>query len=154
MSAAIIALALRASMFGAPEDYQPAPETAWLCRNQIEVWCAADGCAARPAGEFTPMTVEATVAASGAARISACAYSGCWAGEAAATALSGRILWAADGLAFSTAPQAAGTDVTLLIEAKDGVGFLSVGAIATPVLCTRSPMPRLRPGSQRDAAGR
>ncbi len=123
-----------------------------MCRNQIEVWCTADSCAARPAGEFTPMAITAVMNASGGGRLSACAYSGCWEGEAAVAALGGRILWAGDALPFTGAAQSAGDDVTLLIEAKDGVGFFSVGAIATPVLCTRSPMsspPRFETPSDR-----
>ncbi len=110
------------------------PPESWNCRNQIEVWCAADGCAATPPDESTPMDIWAST--DGA--ISACAYSGCWEGNAAASASAGRLLWTGDGLPFVSAIDGAKGDVTLLILAWDGVGFIRAGGIATPVLCRRA----------------
>lgn len=121
-----------ALMLGASKSEVP-PES-WNCRNQIEVWCAADGCAATAAGELTPMDISA----SADGKIAACAYSGCWEGEARMTASAGRLLWAGDDLPFGSAAGGGSGDVTLLILAKDGVGFIRAGGIATPVLCVRA----------------
>ncbi len=121
------ALLMRASMSEAP------PES-WNCRNQIEVWCAADGCAATPPDESTPMDIWASVDGT----ITACAYSGCWEGRAAVSAAAGRLLWVGDGLAFVSAVEGAAGNVTLLILAEDGVGFVRAGGLATPVLCRRA----------------
>lgn len=121
------AMLMRASLAEIPAD-------AWNCRNQIEVWCAADGCAAAPPDQFTPMDIHAS--AGGA--LSVCAYSGCWETETAPIRAGGRILWAADGVAFSTSPdEAMNVDLTLLIVEKEGVGFVRAGGLATPLLCTR-----------------
>jgi hypothetical protein len=121
-----LAALLGASREGLPPD-------AWRCRNQVEVWFAADGCAATNPDEFTPMDISAK--ADGA--LSVCAYSGCWTGKATVARASGRWLWAGDGFAFSTASDAEKTDVTLVIVARDGVGFVRAGGLATPVLCSR-----------------
>ncbi|HPE32326.1 MAG TPA: hypothetical protein PLV61_14135 [Parvularculaceae bacterium] len=120
------------------------PADRWNCRNQLEVWCAADGCAATPPDEFTPMDIHATAGAAGkASSLSVCAYSGCWESSAAPIRADGRLLWTADGVPFSSNPDGAMTaNVTLLILTKDGVGFVRVGGLATPLLCQRvSPAP-------------
>jgi hypothetical protein len=122
-----LALMLGGSKEGLPRD-------AWNCRNQVEVWCAADGCAATNPDEFTPLDISAN--ASGA--LSVCAYSGCWTGKAAVARAEGRWLWAGDGFPFSTSQNGEATDVTLVIVARDGVGFVRAGGLATPVLCTRA----------------
>lgn len=122
-----LALLLGANREGLPPD-------AWRCRNQVEVWCAADGCAAANPEEFTPMDISAD--ASGA--LSVCAYTGCWAGKATVARAGGRWLWAGDAFDFSTSQQGEKTDVTLMIVARDGVGFVRAGGLATPVLCTRA----------------
>ena len=71
--------------------------------------------------------------------ISVCAYSGCWEGRAAVSDTHGRLVWAAEGLAFSSPPGPGHkADVTLLILEKDGVGFVRVGGIASPLLCVRA----------------
>jgi len=110
------------------------PPESWNCRNQIEVWCAADGCAATAPGESTPMDIWARADGD----ISVCAYSGCWEGKAALNAAAGRLLWIGDNLPFVSAIDGAAGDVTLLVMAKDGVGFVRAGGIATPVLCRRA----------------
>ncbi len=110
------------------------PPDAWSCSNDIEVWCTVDSCAAKSADETTPMAI----AARRTGEISVCAYTGCWEGEAEVTDNQGRISWAANGLAFSSNPQGGFTaDVSLFIIEKDGVGFVRVGGIASPVLCLR-----------------
>lgn len=119
------------ALLGASRD--GLPPDAWRCRNQVEVWCTADGCAATNPEEFTPMDISAN--ANGA--VSVCAYSGCWSGKAMIVRAKGRWLWAGDGFAFSTSQDGEKTDVTLVIHARDGVGFVRAGGLATPVLCTR-----------------
>lgn len=121
-----------ALMLGASRTEVP-PES-WNCRNQIEVWCAADGCAATPAEESTPMDIWASADGS----LSACAYSGCWEGRAEVSASAGRLLWVGDNLPFVSSAEGAVGDVTLLVLAQDGVGFIRAGGIATPVLCRRA----------------
>lgn len=111
------------------------PHETWNCRNQIEVWCAADGCAATPPDEFTPMDIHADVAGG----VSVCAYTGCWEADAAPVESNGRLLWTADKATFSSAPEGGmTTDVTLLVSERDGVGFVRALGFATPVLCTRT----------------
>lgn len=111
------------------------PHETWSCRNQVEVWCAADGCAAARPEEFTPLHVT-TDAAGG---FSVCAYTGCWEGKGPPLRKDGRILWTADGAAFSTSADGGmSADVTLLILEKDGVGFVRVAGLATPILCERT----------------
>ncbi|HNR77612.1 MAG TPA: hypothetical protein PKM48_10820 [Parvularculaceae bacterium] len=127
---------LAAALFLGASRTEVPPET-WNCRNQVEVWCAADGCAATPPDESTPMDIWASLGASGEGEISACAYSGCWEGKAAMSSAAGRLLWIGDDLPFVSAIEGATGDVTLLILAEDGVGFIRVGGIATPLLCVR-----------------
>lgn len=125
-------LFLTLAMLASPAEI---PGDGWTCRNQLEVWCAADGCAAAREGEFTPMDIHAR--AGGA--LSVCAYSGCWETTSAPVRKGGRILWAVDDVAFSSSADGAMTaDVTLLIVEKDGVGFVRVGGLATPLLCART----------------
>ena len=126
-----IFLALVALFGSSPKEI---PTEIWRCSNQVEVWCAADGCAATAEGEMTPMDI--TASADG--RLSVCAYTGCWEGEAAYAATNGRLVWAGDALTFSTAPEGGESDATLLIIARDGVGFVRAGGLASPVLCARS----------------
>ncbi len=110
------------------------PPDAWACRNQIEIWCTADGCAAAAEDETTPLDVWA----SRDGRFSVCAYSGCWEGETAMMEANGRLLWAADNVAFLSGRGGAIVDVTLLIIEKEGVGFVRAGGFATPLLCARA----------------
>lgn len=122
-----LALLLRASIAEIPADR-------WNCRNQIEVWCAADGCAATPPDEFTPMDIRAS--ADGG--LSVCAYTGCWEARSAPIRMRGRSMWAADNVEFSSQPDGSmNADISLLIVEKDGVGFVRVGGLATPLLCMR-----------------
>lgn len=111
------------------------PADVWLCKNQIEVWCTVDSCAAKAASETTPMSIAAR--RDGA--VSVCAYTGCWEGEAATGDIDGRLTWAAQALPFSSQPDGGfEADVSLFIIEKDGVGFVRVGGIASPLLCVRS----------------
>lgn len=133
----MLLIALAALLRASPSEL---PADGWNCRNQLEVWCAADGCAAAPPNEFTPMDINASAGHMGRkGRLEVCAYSGCWTARATAVRASGRLLWAADAAPFSTRPDDAMTaDVTLLIVEKDGVGFVRVGGLATPLLCVRA----------------
>ncbi len=108
------------------------PPDRWVCANNIEVWCTVDSCAAKPEDETTPMAI----AARADGRFSVCAYTGCWEGEAPVTNAGGRLVWAADSVPFST-NDAATADISLMIIARDGVGFVRAGAIASPLLCRR-----------------
>jgi hypothetical protein len=126
----MIEIALAVLLAGSREGLPP---DAWRCRNQVEVWCAADGCAATDPDEFTPMDISAD--AGGA--LSICAYTGCWTGDANVARANGRWLWAGDAFSFSSSPEGEKSDVTLMIVARDGVGFVRAGGLATPVLCTR-----------------
>jgi hypothetical protein len=67
------------------------PADTWSCKNDVEVWCTVDGCAAKPVEETTPMSVFAS--RSGA--FSVCAYTGCWEGQAQLADAAGRLVWAA-----------------------------------------------------------
>lgn len=111
-----------------------APAEIWRCRNQVEVWCAADGCAAAPEAETTPMDVTADPEGP----VSVCAYTGCWEGADPPVQRAGRVLWTLDGAAFSSQPNGAGVEITLLIIEKEGVGFVRAGGLATPLLCERA----------------
>ncbi|WP_428408289.1 hypothetical protein [Hyphococcus sp.] len=113
------------------------PPSQWDCANDVEVWCAVDGCAARPEEETTPMSVSA----GRDGRFSVCAYTGCWEGETEVVETAGRLLWVADGVGFSSQPEGGfEADITLLILEKDGVGFVRAGGIASPLLCARRPV--------------
>jgi len=114
------------------------PPDIWDCANDVEVWCSVDGCAANAEGESTPMAI--TARRSG--EFSVCAYSGCWEGKTDVADIVGRLVWAADGAAFSTNPDGFFADITLLIVEKDGVGFVRAGGIATPLLCAKRPIDR------------
>lgn len=122
----VLAFLLGANREGLPPD-------AWSCRNQVEVWCAADGCAAANPDEFTPMDV----AADANGDLSVCAYTGCWTGKAKVARAEGRWLWAGDDFAFSSSQDRETADITLLIVAREGVGFVKAGGLATPLLCSR-----------------
>lgn len=114
------------------------PPDIWECVNDVEVWCAVDGCAAKPEGEATPMSI--TASRDGA--FSVCAYTGCWEGKTTVVEIGApavaRLLWAADSVGFSSQPEGGfEADITLLIIEKDGVGFVRAGGLASPLLCTR-----------------
>ncbi len=112
------------------------PADAWDCVNDVEVWCSVDGCAARPEGETTPMSITARRDG----EFSVCAYTGCWEAKADVADIAGRLVWTADSAAFSTNPEGYFADITLLIVEKDGVGFVRAGGIASPLLCSRRPV--------------
>lgn len=109
------------------------PAEAWNCSNQIEVWCTVDSCDAKAADETTPMAVSAHRDGG----FSVCAYTGCWEGRAAPVEALGRRLWVADDVAFSS-NESFTANISLLIIEKEGVGFVRVGGIATPLLCARA----------------
>ena len=110
------------------------PPDAWNCRNQIEVWCTTDSCAAANEDETTPLDIWA----SRDGKLSVCAYSGCWETTTIVEDANGRLVWAADNVAFRGSRGGAGADITLMIIEKDGVGFVRAGGFATPLLCARA----------------
>ncbi len=124
-------LALVASLYTSPVEI---PKDVWRCRNQIEVWCSADGCAAAADPDaFTPMDIWART--SGA--VSVCAYTGCWEGDGKVVRSHGRILWTASNVQFVSGNGGpAGAELTLLINESDGVGFVRVSGFANPLLCS------------------
>ena len=128
MLLAIIAALLSSSRSEIPPDL-------WHCENQIEIWCTVDSCAAKAEQEMTPMSISARRDGP----FSVCAYTGCWEGEAEVVDAGGRLLWAADGVAFTSQPEGGfEADISLLIIEKEGVGFVRVGGLATPLLCVRA----------------
>ncbi len=133
----MVAVLLAALLMTSPAEIPP---EVWTCRNQVEVWCAVDGCAAKAEDETTPMDI---LARRDDGRVSICAYSGCWEGVGEMAAARGRLLWAADDVEFSSPGGGFAADVSLLIIEKDGVGFVRVGGLATPLLCLRA-----EPGQQ------
>lgn len=125
---------LLAALFSSSKSEIPAD--AWVCKNDIEVWCSVDGCAAKDVEETTPMSIVA--ARNGA--FSVCAYTGCWEGKARVANTAGRLVWAADDVPFSSRPDGGfRADISLMIIEGDGAGFVRVGAIASPLLCLRRP---------------
>ena len=129
---AIVAALTMSSADGVPDAGVDAGHAkAWRCENQVEVWCAVDGCAARPVGEMTPLSISLSEGV-----LSVCAYSGCWEGPAIDHGdAAGRHLFTADKAPFSSTISGGATDLTLLIDSRDGVGFVRAGGIATPLLC-------------------
>ena len=121
------------------------PPEIWNCRNQIEVWCSVDSCAASAEDETTPMDISASRSDG---QFSICAYSGCWEGQAEMVEAKGRLLWVADNVGFSTSTSGFVADISLLILEVDGVGFVRVGGLATPLLCTRSAPGHLLTGQE------
>lgn len=106
----------------------------WACSNQIEVWCTVDSCAAKKEDETTPLSVQ--MQRNGA--FSVCAYTGCWEGVGNFAQASGRLIWADDDVAFSTNQDGYfNADVSIMLVEKDGVGFVRVGGLATPMLCQK-----------------
>lgn len=137
MFTTILMIGLRASLSEVPVETPQLTsfEGAWSCSNQVEVWCAADGCAASKPGEFTPIDIVAKSDGS----LSVCAYTGCWEGVADLMQSRGRLVWIGDNLSHSANPAGEKASVSVLIDSKDGVGFVRVGGLATPLLCESSP---------------
>ena len=129
-------LAAILSVFMLMSSRSSLPPDVWACENQIEVWCAVDGCAAKAEDETTPLDIWAR---SDTGQFSICAYTGCWEGQAEVTEARERLLWAADGVEFTSGQGGFAADVSLMIVKKDGVGFIRVGGLATPLLCLRAP---------------
>jgi len=107
----------------------------WQCSNQVEVWCSVDKCTARSGEDITPMSILVDEDDA----ISVCAYTGCWEGKIAPIVTPRHLIWTILNTGFSTmqGAEGVGTDVTLLINKDDGIGFVRAGGIATPVLCDR-----------------
>ena len=104
------------------------------CDNEglPEVGCDPSGCATA-AGTAIRVTVEG--AADGGARLSACLYSGCYAGPVAAISAAGALrAYAAPGLPFST-DGTVRADVALSVDLNTGYGTLLTPGFATPLRC-------------------
>ena len=126
MLALVLAVLLSSSKSVVPPD-------TWRCANNLEVWCTVDSCAAKDEDEATPFDVW--LRADG--KFAICAYSGCWEGEGAVSDTAGRRLWVADDVAFTSGGGGFTADVSFLMIEREGVGFVRVGGIATPMLCQR-----------------
>lgn len=129
----MFALLLAALLSGSKSEVPP---DTWRCVNNVEVWCSVDSCAAKEEDESTPFAIS--LRADG--KFSVCAYTGCWEGNGTVTNTAGRRLWVADDVAFSSGDGGFTADVSVLVIERDGVGFVRVGGIATPMLCRRAPM--------------
>ena len=104
----------------------------WSCRNPVEIACADKTCTAAAADSFTPMDISAGIGG----RLSVCAYSGCWEARAKPRRQSGRLVFIADKARFSTAESDdARTDLTLVIDTRDGTGFVMAAGFANPSVC-------------------
>lgn len=103
---------------------------AWSCRNDVEVACADGACAASPKSEFTPLDIAADTKG----EVSVCVYSGCWTTSARPVRRAGRLLWSIDRARWSDKPE---TDarITLLVDTREGVGFVRVDSFASPLIC-------------------
>jgi hypothetical protein len=109
----------------------------WSCRNPIEISCGPESCAVAPADGFTPMDISA-----GDGRLSVCAYSGCWEARAKPLRKRGRILFIADQARFSTSDsEDARADLTLVIDERDGAGFLMAAGFSHPLRCSKGVAP-------------
>ncbi|MEO1251691.1 MAG: hypothetical protein AAFW81_05015 [Pseudomonadota bacterium] len=127
MIALLLAILLSSSKSEIPPDM-------WRCANNLEVWCVVDGCAAKAEDETTPFDIWLR----GDGAFSVCAYSGCWDGEGVMTNTNGRRVWAGDDVAFDSPSGGFSADVTVLMIEREGVGFVRVGGVATPLLCRRA----------------
>lgn len=106
----------------------------WECRNEsVEITCDAEACAVTET--HTPMHVHID-----AGRMSVCAYTGCWEGDASITASAGQFLWiTGDALPFSTMPDST-ANMALQLDRETQVATLIVsGGFAHPMRC--SPWP-------------
>lgn len=106
----------------------------WECRNEaVEIFCDAEACSVSET--HTPMHVHFDEH-----RLSVCAYTGCWEGEASITASAGQFLWAAgDALPFSTLPDSA-ADIALQLDRETQIATLIVsGSFAHPMRCSAWP---------------
>lgn len=118
---------------------QPAPsqgvvgaDVVWACRNaDIEISCSAEGCAASDA--FTPMDARFGPGP----RISVCAYTGCWEGEAALMQVGETTAYLAADLPFSTSPDFTAA-VSALVDASDAIAMVKVAGFAHPMSCARA----------------
>lgn len=104
----------------------------WSCRNDVEIACRDGACEAAQKGEFTPLDISADPKGD----VSVCVYSGCWTTTARPVRRAGRLLWTIDRARWSDKPE---TDarITLLIDTKEGVGFVRVDGFASPLICRR-----------------
>lgn len=127
-------LALLAAMaFATPAlAAEDSSSAGWSCRNvDFEISCDEEKCEAAEA--HTPMAIDLHEN-----RMSACAYSGCWAGVPDVVVRSGRFeTHAASDLPFSTAADAdMAADVSATIDIQSGTGTILVaGLYAHPMIC-------------------
>ncbi len=111
-----------------------AANAAWSCTGQWEVTCAEGACSVAEEGGFTPVGVSVDAAG----EIEFCAYSGCWAGAATSTQVTGRYeTIVGTGLAWSHeggAPE----DVLVSIDRTTGFGLVLSAGFVSPLKCEQA----------------
>lgn len=106
----------------------------WECRNEaVEITCDAETCAVSET--HTPMHVHID-----AGRMSVCAYTGCWKGEASVVATAGQFMWiTGEALPYSAVPDST-ANMALQLDRETQIATLIVsGGFAHPMQC--SPWP-------------
>lgn len=134
------------AVFGAVAFSPLANADGWECRNEaVEIVCDSAACAVSEA--HTPMHVHFDQN-----RLSVCAYTGCWEGEASIVAQAGQFLWVTgEALPFSTMPDSP-SDMAFQLDRDTQVATLIVsGGFAHPMRCSPWPeAPNIAPENPSD----
>lgn len=125
----ICAFALSSLLTACTSPATPAME--WSCQNNdVEISCDQDGCDIAT-DEFTPM--DLTLDSDG--KISLCAYSGCWTGEAAEISTAENY-FTVIGTALPWSGTEAGTaDISATLNMKTMVATVLTDEFAHPMTC-------------------
>ena len=109
------------------------PPTQWSCRNTaVEISCQGTDCTVAPPGEFTPM--ELTFDSNG--KMSLCAYSGCWSGQADKVSTGGN-MFTVIGLNLPwSGTDGAPAEISATINMKSALAFVLTDDYAHPMSCT------------------
>ena len=107
-----------------------------VCSNgRLEVQCDPVGCRVADSASVTPM--ELTLDDSGA--YSACAYSGCWEGQAEVLKTEAHLVLHATQAPFlSGSSRTNGGPIIVSVDLADDVAVLKLGPFAQPLQCRRS----------------
>ena len=118
-----------------PAAAPPAP--AWQCRNpDFEASCSDGRCSAN-SDAFTPMDIGFDEDG----HVSACAYSGCWAGRGQPGGDARFFTLVARDLVFEPVledPPRRG-DLALVLDREQGTAVLTMAPFAQPLVCRRHP---------------
>lgn len=109
------------------------PAERWLCRNDLEIRCNAENCEVDEENGYTPMSVNFD----DSGFMSVCAYSGCWEGTGTVIKSEDFVILTGHDLAFSTSPDSAETNesIVIVLDRSDHVAILKAGAFSHPLLC-------------------